>query len=253
MKNIILILFVFTAQYGLAQNKAVIFSDTIKGKVTKVVYEFFKLKENESGKLISEKDDPFKNVYFFDDNNTMTKWEHWFDYSSLDPSGKTKPQAFTTIIEPEPAPPKYDTTVVNSDTSTTIIVKRPNGEKEYFHTKYGPKKSTLVIYEDKDGKWINKRLYNYDSLGRLASKSIFCCTAALDLISMLYHYDEYGNETLCQLFDENGKLSLATLKVYKYDSRSNFILMQLKKWDESRNEYIPYREQRITYYYAKKK
>jgi hypothetical protein len=253
MKSIFPVLFVFTAQYGLAQNKAVIMSDTIKGKVTKVVYEFFKLEEDKSGKLIKTKEtDPLKNVYFFDDNNNMTKWEYWFDYSSLDPSGKTKPLANTTIIDPEPVPPKYDTTFINNDTSTTLIVKRPNGDKEYFHTKIGSKKSRLIVYEDKDGKWLNKRLYSYDSLGRVATKSIYCCTAALDSVSMMHYYDEQGNEILFQFFDEKGKLMLTKQNSYKYDSHGNFIVKQMKKWDEDRKEFVPYQELLVTYYYAKK-
>lgn len=253
MKQILTSLLVLLSVTVIAQKRAYLMRDSLNGQIRKVTVRFFKLNCDKSGRLIKKPDINNTQVeYQLDDNHFIFREERWFDYSSLDPFGKTKPQSTVfNYTAPTDAPKKYDTIKKETDTSYISVIKL--GEKDYEYeyrivNKKDPN-TTWVSWTDKNGKVVGKVMYYYDN-GQLASRTRFYSPESNKPI-MTEQYNKHGFIAASHHYNSDGSEYMTREYNFKYDDWGNYTARQMLEKKEG-GKLIPVSEEEYYYSYNSK-
>lgn len=236
-----------------AQKRAYVLHDSLNGQIRKVTVRFFKLNYDKSGRLIKKSDiDNTQVEYQLDDQHNIIRDERWFDYSSLDPSGKTKPKSTVNNYTISAAPTrKYDTIKKETDTSFISVIKL--GEKDYEYeyrivNKKDPN-TTWVSWTDKNGKVVGKVMYYYDN-GQLASRTRFYSPEYNKPI-VTEQYNVHGFIAATHHYNSDGSEYMTREYNFKYDEWGNYTARQMLEKKEG-GKLIPVSEEEYFYSYNSK-
>lgn len=251
MKQLFFSLLLLMGTQVFAQKRAYVLHDSLYGQISKVEVRFFNLSYDKSGKLIKKPDiSKTKVVYQLDDQHFVFREEHWFDFSSLDPFGKTKPKSTVfNYTAPTAAPKKYDTIKKETDTSFISIIKL--GEKDYeYEYRIVNKKDPNAIWvskTDKNGEIVGKVYYYYEN-GQLASRTRFYSPAYTKPI-VTEQYNDHGFLGATHFYNSDGTEYMTREYQYKYDDWGNYTFRQLHEKKEGSNKFVPISEEEYFYFY----
>lgn len=249
MKQILTSILILLSFNVIAQKRAFLMRDSLNGQISKIEVRFFKLTYDKSGKLIKKSDiDNTKVIYQFDDQHNIIREERWFDYSSLDPSGKTKPKStvFNNTISNTPIP-KYDTIKKETDTSFISVIHL--GEKDYENeyrviNKKDPN-GILVTWTNKNGEVVGRVKYYYDN-GLIASRTRFYSPGYTKPI-VTDQYNEHGFIAASHHYNSDGSEYMTREYNFKYDDWGNYTHRQMLEKKEG-GKWVPQTEEE--YYYS---
>ena len=254
MKKLLTSLLVLLSITVFAQKRAYVLHDSLYGQIRKVEVRFFKLSYDKSGKLIKKSDISNSKVeYQLDDNHFVFREERWFDYSSLDPSGKTKPKStIFNYTAPTEAPKKYDTIKKETDTSYISVIKlgEKNYEYEYRIVNKKDPNITWVTWADKNGDIVGKVRYHYDN-DQIASRTRFYSPGYTKPIQ-IEQYNDHGFLDVSHFFNSDGTEYLTREYHYKFDDWGNYTKYQITERKEGSKEFIPISEEEYYYSYNSK-
>ncbi len=237
-----------------AQKRAFVLHDSLYGQISKVEVRFFKLSYDKSGKLLKKPDlGNTKVVYQLDDQHNIIRDERWFDYSSLDLSGKTKPSStvnnYTPVAE---SPRKYDTIKKETDSSFISIIQLGQKDYEYEYRVVNKKdpNASIVSWTNKNGELVGK-VYYYHKDGQLVSKTRFYSPGYIKAI-VTEQYNDHGFLGATHHYNSDGTEYMTREYQYKYDDWGNYTFRQLHERKEGSNKFVPISEEEYYYSYNSK-
>jgi hypothetical protein len=234
-----------------AQKRAYVLHDSLNGQINKVEVRFFKLSYDKSGRLIKKPDiSNTKVVYQLDDQHNIIRDERWFDYSSLDPTGKTKPKSTINNYTISNTPiPKYDTSKSETDTSFISMIKLGQEDYEYEYRVVNKKdlQTTWVAWTDKNGGIVGTVRFHYDEQGQLLTKSQFYSPAYTKVL-VIENYNNYGFLHATHHYNSDGSEYMTREYKYQYDDWGNYTIRQMFEKKEGSSQFAPMSEEE--YYYS---
>lgn len=254
MKQLIFSLLVLSSFSVFAQKRAYVLHDSLYGEIRKVEVRFFNLTYDKSGKLLKKPDlGNIKVVYQLDDQHNIIRDERWFDYSSLDPSGKTKPQStVNNYTVPTEAPKKYDTIKKETDSSFISVIHLAQKDYEYEYRVVNKKdpNAIWVSWNDKNGSLVGRVYYYYEN-GQLSSRTRFYSPGYTKPI-VTEQYNDHGFLGATHHFNSDGTEYMTREYQYKYDDWGNYTYRQLHERKDGNNKFIPLSEEEYYYSYNSK-
>ncbi|HLO79422.1 MAG TPA: hypothetical protein VK166_00600 [Chitinophagaceae bacterium] len=236
MNKFLIILFVLCAQFSLAQKQAIVKSQRIFGKVSKVEITNVLFTLNSKNE-VEQNPGTDTDIFYFDENQNLVRQQLVVDYSKLDPTGKTKPKTSEITVTPvkeaekpvsrTPAGALGDDAWIYHYTDGTRMMVVKQAEHP-FHIFLG--------YIDKDDNIYFKKEFNKDSV--LRTEIRFRKENPKDTFSVRI-FDERGNLFMSIPFEKGVKQHPDQMYKYQYDKYANPTMVMQSNWNAAGKAWQP--------------